>query len=669
MSSNGCDRVEYQRMILINLTALLPQQDLAHCIQSIMSWVFSRCYEKPNPESKIGTILSRVAEVGIEFSRSGDGNTSNLGNSLLGWVEQEMEMLFSSPVLSPGLVDVISLWPRPLAGPLGRVSNKLQHEESHLIQLMRRNKRHIYGQFRVAHQLLEFDSYSTASFAQDHFWTLRESIPSEDVLLIEDVEAFVNLLYKASGQMQSIRYDAAEFDSLATRHRTMSSPDSVKRVILEWIFERSTLSNASFLHIIYKTLRLLFHPKCGAPGTEDEASGAEYYRLNPYEPLPPTRKHISELKRPVFVELSSQFSKWICAVTQFLGEVLSNIDIFFGQLSDMLKLDPQIATEIFPLLIHQLLINDDHEFLHNSAKSTLSSFFRTILNHTSARETRQTLVNAVLHLRHFDRDSNPLSYEQWLELDYMELCKAALSCGAYATAILFLQLAEESNAEGSNQERWETVKEDILYEIYSHIEEPDGFYAIKGSNVHNHLLRKFQHENKWEKAFQLDVSHFEAAQERSVLGTPQNDKIGGVISSLHSFGFNQLAMSLTQTKTKSTVSDVDFALSWRTDRWDLPHTISHQYPNASVYAALRAVHRSRHVETAREMYKDCLRTEIGRLRSASVENMVELRRTTQALLCLREIGIWLKSDVPDMEHSSLTEDQWSQFCQVSPSFE
>jgi len=63
----------------------------------------------------------------------------------------------------------------------------------------------------------------------------------------------------------------------------------------------------------------------------------------------------------------------------------------------------------------------------------------------------------------------------WI-LYFLLLGRNAIACGAYTTALLFLELAAEHS--GSQMDK-ASGTEQILFDIYSHIDEPDGFYGSK----------------------------------------------------------------------------------------------------------------------------------------------------------------------------------------------
>lgn len=247
---------------------------------------------------------------------------------------------------------------------------------------------------------------------------------------------------------------------------------------------------------------------------------------------------------------------------------------------------------------------------------------------------RQALIRTVLHLREWKPPGHkhPLDYDTWLDLDYILLSRNAVRCGAFTTALLFLELGAEYATENINA----LAKEQVLYQIYSHIDEPDGFYAISTQDVQGFLLKQLHHEDQWNKAFQF---HGAALETRDT----DPEGVNGVLHSLRAFGFDSLAMTTLQSIPGAQAvveSSMRYQLGWRAEVWDLPDVRKSSDTPASLYLALRAVHRERDVEIADRIIGEQLSEQMQRLRTLGRENLVEIREVSQVLMCLNEIRQW-----------------------------
>jgi len=78
----------------------------------------------------------------------------------------------------------------------------------------------------------------------------------------------------------------------------------------------------------------------------------------------------------------------------------------------------------------------------------LSDHLSSVLQYPSAGiETVRAILKIILHLRHFHPPYRPdlLGYNAWLKIDFLLLSEAAIKCGAFATALLFLESAVPSD--------------------------------------------------------------------------------------------------------------------------------------------------------------------------------------------------------------------------------
>jgi ataxia telangiectasia mutated family protein len=198
-----------------------------------------------------------------------------------------------------------------------------------------------------------------------------------------------------------------------------------------------------------------------------------------------------------------------------------------------------------------------------------------------------------------------------------------------------------------------------MYEIYSNVEDPDGFYGIQTHDVKSALLRRLQHEKQSWRAFGLNGAAFETGFNRKSTGPSALS----MMSNLHDMGFDHLSSGLykaTQSaqKTESADDPLLLELAWRTGDWDLPvSTEAAKTPHGSFYSCLRAVHRQRDQQAARGLVDVAIRSEIGRLGDLGLERMAQIKDSTANLVCLREISIWLGEDTQNALSEGKGEDK------------
>lgn len=301
----------------------------------------------------------------------------------------------------------------------------------------------------------------------------------------------------------------------------------------------------------------------------------------------------------------------------------------------------------------------------------LSQFLSRVLNLTTSDvSSLRAVVNIVLHLRYSQppQPIDELAYDKWLDLDFMLLSKSAILSGAYTTALLFHELALEYSATDVSSPS-SADAENILFEIYSHIEEPDGFYGIKTQDLHHFLLKRFHHEHQWEKAFKF---HGAALEARSQGGVDTK----GVLHSLYSFGFDTLALSVQQNvfdasncDLELTSSNMVYNLGWRTETWDLPDQASSSGSGTALYNALRAISREREPQVVDMTVGKALMDEMERFRALGNEDLSGIREVARNIMCLSQVNS-LRNGLQECLRSGMLDSAlWSKFVEIDGNFE
>jgi ataxia telangiectasia mutated family protein len=212
-----------------------------------------------------------------------------------------------------------------------------------------------------------------------------------------------------------------------------------------------------------------------------------------------------------------------------------------------------------------------------------------------------------------------------------------------------------------------------MYEIYSNVEDPDGFYGIKTRDTSKALSRQLQHEGEHWRSLGLNSAAIQGRGSSSVIPAMRD---------LHHLGFDRMASAVfsslqTSSSSSSTTKDKQvssdplfFELAWRTGDWDLP-TSNLAKPNSGelFYTVLRAVHRERDSENARRVVKGAIGVEMGRLKELGLERMAQIKEKTGRLLCLREIDNWLGKDMQSaLEKADGTDEGLMMFAMLENSF-
>ncbi|KIJ55813.1 hypothetical protein M422DRAFT_220613 [Sphaerobolus stellatus SS14] len=635
------------RALIRTVIPTLGQFDLAHLAQGVLEWALSTyqvALSSELTEASIPTFLSRIAGICYDYScQRDDADVSAMGDQLLTWIEEKLASMYKKRILGhgPSIGDsTLPLWPRAPDRQLAELHKYSSSVTSDILA----NPYTASSKFRLVRHLSRFiedDTYPQDRFCTRDFWYLKHSIPSPEEIQDEDIDGFIRLLFKYSPYIQTPAVDVHLSNAIFALHTREVMGIEAQKVkvkpklplasltIVNGLFQLLSSGIPSKANHAYDTLRRIFSHSDGSNKGADAAFKPEIPFLLENRPLRLSTDDeenfiLSDLQ-VLGVSMISMFPSWICQLARILCTIVGQKEVFYAQLRPFAASDPSFAEEIIPILVYQTLtISIDN------ARTAISEFFTSILQ-TGHETASRVVVNTVLYLRHFHpvkSVQDPLAYDRWLDIDYHLLSQAAMLSGAYTTALLFLELAREYS--DSSEEY--IPNEDILYSIYSRIEEPDGFYGIQSKDIRGFLSKRFYHEGQWDLAFQFHNAGFAAGQE----GHSE-----GIYQSLHSNGLDALGMTILQSHSgraqASENPQLAYELAWRSQVWDLPDPRDGNERGAPLYVSLRAIHRNREQEAIEQQLKQIIQRQLHELSLIGDEDMIGIRSKIQTLLCLGEI--------------------------------
>lgn len=634
------------RVLMSGATTCLEQVELALFAKGILEWAFIRLREAQGEVQHLVEILLRCATTAAQYSDCSDTIVHDVGAQLKPWLEQQIIFLWRSARLRCHITMSLDAWPNECSEELKALRRKTDTQVLSPIFSQPYSSTHRFKAIRNIPRLFG-GPVVIQGFARRDFWKLKECMPSTG-LSTEEIDAFADLLVANSGHVQSRGFESRVGRTIGSRHLEYSTDQCIyaaKKSIVHSLLDRMLDQQAGVVDVSYRTLRLLAGTEpLGSPSfgswPSEVRGDVGFLDFCQNTELVQASVQITDILDPRYLQISSNFDVWVCTSTALLCGAFAAVDHFFAQITEVVRSSAEFSEQVLPVLVHCLLLQG-RKSSKDEIGSSLSQYFTDIIAYPDLDvRCHRTVVDLIIHLRHFGipNTKDPLGYNRWLDINFALLSNSAIACGAYTTALLFLELA----AEYAQLNRTEaSAMEQTLFEIYSHIDEPDGFYGIKSSDLQNNLLRRFRHEHQWDKAFQFHGAQFE------VEGHQHTASIG-IVESLHSFGFNKLAMSTLQSfwdHQSPGSSDLAYKLGWRTGAWDLPDVKLHGSPNASLYAALRAVHRDLHEQSMMSVVSNSMESEMHRLRNLGNENLFEIRQVTQNLMCLAQIRRWLVGSI------------------------
>ncbi|KAI0358095.1 hypothetical protein OH77DRAFT_1421375 [Trametes cingulata] len=683
------------RLLIRRTVAMLAQSDLARSAQSLLEWSFALYRTHvAKADHRLADVLIRASTLAHEFSEAvAIPYLRKLGVELLSWLEAQAESLRKNKAMRKQVNRALAAWPRELPPTLRAVCDGLQLSD--LISAL--NDRGISSsKFRLVRKIYEIASRGDREGEEresgsSEFWRLKACIPPEGSLLDSDIDAFTSLLILHQGRIDSLGGEKFVAETVCTRHRRLAeskaspSREVVPRADVDLARSATILSSLTMLdtapapqvHITYMTLRALMSTPSSdafvdATLPSDLRREIEYLRAFR---RPRDKVTVPDLPSALTTEemlcAPSDWRSWITRLTTLLCEALGARDTFFSPLTSLLQNDPAFAEDMLPVLVHSLLqveFDEPGTSTETSSKTLLSRYFTSVLAYAdAATPCYRAIINAVLHLRSFQpyrEPKDPLAHDKWLTIDFALLSRCAIKCHAYTTALLFLELAHEYASETGSSTH---SAEDILFEIYSHIDEPDGFYGIQTDNLSDFFVRRLRHEKQWDKAFRYHGAVLEAG----AAGSADTD---GIVQSLYSFGFNRLAMNtlqhLSDSNNSLSSSALAYSLGWRAETWDLPEALAADHSGVTLYMAMRAVYRERSQHAVDNIIQRAFLHEMNRLRDLGNENFTEIRQVAQNLMCLSQVRQWRSDGMQSaMRAGAIDRAAWQNFVSLESDFD
>ncbi|KAK8844109.1 hypothetical protein IAR55_006903 [Kwoniella newhampshirensis] len=702
------------QVFLREMLAILPQPDMCGIVLSMVEWGFDQLQMTTSAPPHLADLFIQLGSARVALFRS-DEHGREVGEKLEEWIvnragiwmlsgldstkPEESRRLASAIVVA--FQAALALWPETLRTRISASYSPLFVDLCTLAESA--NVKHGAELCKQYQSLVRSGSYPNAipAFAESQFWFLKDKMAVDQDP--DGIIAFVDILYRANGQVH-----APALDTMATfathgkkgpiiipkRDPIVARKPPVKNIstfqaelraslVLEVFRLTEEVSHATRA-IAYKVLQGML-PMIGdllSPVGILANVSASLSVLTP-RPIPipqivegqkePTLDSV--INSPTWVNNARSVDHWVKDLIRLLCAVASIDEPFYRSLEPLLSIPYLPLRRFLPYLIQAVLTcgADKQPEKSLDRSKILSEHFAMVIQWPSASDqTIQTILDVVLHLRHYQPlyRSGELGYNAWLEVDYLLLSNAAATkCGAYATSLLFLELAKDQE-QPKSFELSEPRVQKIMYEIYSNVEDPDGFYGIQNHDVRDALLRRLQHEGQSNRAFGWNGALIEASSSREQNLLP-------ALRNLHDFGFSRLASSVasqshrTQDRSDNETNPIFFELAWRTGDWDLPTTgWSANTSHGLLYTALRAVHRERDEEAALRIVENSLAVEMKRLGSQGMERMTQIKSITANLLCLREAAKWLDpSFQAEMETGKQGGGPLSEFCDLDQAFD
>lgn len=450
------DRVILE-VFLRELIALVSRSNMPAVLFDMIQWGFAQIPKLTRDSKFISDILIQLGEERRSMVER-EPSLVHLAEAIDNWISRQIPVWTKSSKIRHTLDIAMAFWPRqitnlfadwvdPAFGELRLIADMSKGKLGNPMTLCK----------RLADGFSSGDLPSNARvFADRTFWTIKRNL-TRDGCEVEGALALLDMLHRVDGQVHApslttIHQLAADVDLETFRKSLAAEPATMIRAILMSKLVTLTTSNSFHLRSIsVKVLRIL-HPTVREfldrkllTGHEDRLA-----LLLPLEPVSTSEK--SDLKSladdEMWIRRARLGPHWSSQLAVLLSGVLAADDRFYQAFRPLLEAEADIANRFLPWFVQAILScgSAKRKEVAEARSRLLSSYFQAVMvTSTSAVEVVNTIVQVVLHLRQFRPAYRlgVLSYNEWLSIDPVVLAQASIRCGAFATALLFLEMANE----------------------------------------------------------------------------------------------------------------------------------------------------------------------------------------------------------------------------------
>ena len=646
-----CSNLSILSLILRLLAQILKQVDLVILASGIFRWISEQCVaspdDQPDERTNIGQTFAAAAEALVLSSTVSDRSVAEAASRLLDDLEVLLSESFSSnkPHLVQAATLATALWPRtfPLQEKMSLSSYiKLLHTPSVYLP-----------NFRLASQMLnrvrqEAVSFSTIHFPQTLWHFFAKVSPIATVNDAASVASVADLL-----MLGGARLEAPSLNTVTAGGTNQEwSTDQITDVLVNDICNLLSHENIETMNTAFETLHAVFSVSSSyltLSGVPALIGAAQLSRRLSTENIS-AQDLQGLLKGDKWLKKTARRQAWQREFTCLIASCLNSSNAFYGPLSPLLRQEPQFSQTSMPHLVHALLLQG-RQTANDDAKRCLSAYFEQIL--TSQTPCVQDVVDLAVHLRRFkpiphSSNESPLSGNHWLSIPWLALARGAVLVRAYTAGLLFLELAREHDdlalapTPSTNFVALQQAEElqQILYAVYTNIEEPDGFYGIAPIDLQEGLLRRLQYEGRWMDALSWHGAAYETDQH-------EISAKNGIIKSLAYCDLSRVAMDFLEpayalSSTALLSASLPYELAWKTEQWDLPslYRADTKTSQANFFWALRAGQRELDVDRAQGSISRHMMTEASKLAMLHCTAPSFDKEAIEALVCIREIQKW-----------------------------
>ncbi|KAK6521124.1 Serine/threonine-protein kinase tel1 [Arthrobotrys conoides] len=286
-----------------------------------------------------------------------------------------------------------------------------------------------------------------------------------------------------------------------------------------------------------------------------------------------------------------ELKTWVKQVATWLSSNIQD-DSISANLRPLLSAVDDFSEKALPYLLHIVLLE---QMLSDQkqVRTQISNLFADCFSNSSPDVIPYTsiLLEGVLYLRtqRVPDEATPSERDDWIELDYRDVARAAATCNLFKVALMFVELHVSHTGKPFEDT-------DLLLKIYQNTGEPDSYYGVQKTQTLRSVMQRFAFENDGWKSLSFQGARLENHMLQLAPGNPIFDAETGVgtVNALSAIGLNALSFSTLQSQGEvggggGGHEDNTFQTAWKLEQWDLPCPDSYTSNSSGIYKALQSI--------------------------------------------------------------------------------
>lgn len=281
---------------------------------------------------------------------------------------------------------------------------------------------------------------------------------------------------------------------------------------------------------------------------------------------------------------------WVKDLTSTISTNLQQ-DAVVKNLRPILDKVEGLAKDLFPFVVHVILLHN-FQLEDDKLRIELSRLFRDCFRTCTEKTVPHTiiLIKTVLYLRTqpMVRETTPSPRDHWLDINYLEMARAACTCKMFKTSLLFAEIHHSET-----ETETEFLAPDLLLEVFKNVDDLDSYYGVTQSPSLKTVLRQFEYENDGWKSLSFRGANLESHLR---LGSSSDGQdVVGIVDAFNAMGMNGLSHFFIQGGVAQAAGIPDatldnmFRSAWKLEQWDLPCPLSRTTRSAIIYRTLQLV--------------------------------------------------------------------------------